>query len=30
MVVKGDGTLMTEKLAGQRPVETILSGLRPA
>lgn len=26
MVVKGDGTLMTEKLAGQRPVETILSG----
>lgn len=30
MVVKGDGTLMTEKLAGQRPVETILSDLRPA
>ena len=26
MVVKGDGTLMTEKLARQRPVETILSG----
>lgn len=26
MVVKGDGTLMTEKLASQRPVETILSG----
>ncbi len=26
MVVKGDGTLMTEKLARHRPVETILSG----
>ncbi len=26
MVVKGDGSLMTEKMARQRPVETILSG----
>lgn len=26
MVVKGDGTLMTEKMASERPVETILSG----
>lgn len=26
MVVKGDGTLMTEKMAASRPVETILSG----
>lgn len=26
MVVKGDGTLMTEALAKERPVETILSG----
>ncbi len=26
MVVKGDGTLMTEELARERPVETILSG----
>ena len=26
MVVKGDGTLMTEALARQRPIETILSG----
>ncbi len=26
MVVKGDGTLMTESLAKERPIETILSG----
>lgn len=26
MVVKGDGTLMTEKTARERPIETILSG----
>lgn len=26
MVVKGDGTLMTEKMAKSRPVETVLSG----
>jgi N-methylhydantoinase A/oxoprolinase/acetone carboxylase beta subunit len=26
MVVKGDGTLMTEELARERPVETVLSG----
>jgi len=26
MVVKGDGTLMTEKMAKDRPIETILSG----
>lgn len=26
MIVKGDGTLMTEKVAKERPIETILSG----
>lgn len=26
MIVKGDGTLMTEKMAKDRPIETILSG----